>query len=478
MNDRELMYLPAHRLRELVATKEVSSVELTEAALRRIELLDPQLNAFITADASGALAAARAADEAVVQGGELGPFHGVPIAVKDLELTNGLRTTLGSVLWRDWVPDMDSVVVERVRGSGAVILGKTNTPEFGNREETFTKIYEACNNPWDVTRTPGGSSGGTGASVASGMCSIGTGTDGGGSVRIPAALCGIFGHKPTQGRVPRAGGVAKSAASQMATTGPMSWDVRDSAIMTSFLAGHDRRDPASLRTPVPDYLSTLEDGVKGMRIGVTVDLGYAAVDPDIEYAVRSAAKLFESLGAHVEEAPLKLDPPPREYWWALWTGNQAAMYGHLLEDREDDLMPYTVEMIRHGQTLSAADYSRALRQAEALRVQMAEYFDEYDLLLLPTTAVAGWPHRKPPERVGGRRAGAAMAGIKFETIPFTMVFNIAWNPAASAPCGFDADGMPIGLQIVADIDDDATVFRASRAFERARPWTDVRPRVS
>ena len=478
MDDRELMYLPAHRLRELVVTKEVSSVELTEAALRRIEALDPQLNAFITVDADGALAAARAADGAVGRGGELGAFHGVPVSVKDLELTKGLRTTLGCVLWKDWVPDMDSVVVERVRASGAVILGKTNTPEFGNREETFTKIHAACNNPWDVARTPGGSSGGAAASIASGMCPVGTGTDGGGSVRLPAAMCGIFGHKPTQARVPRAGGVARPAASQMATTGPMSRDVRDSAIMTGFLAGHDRRDPASLRTPVPDCLSTLEAGVEGMRIGVSMDLGYAAVDEDVAYAVQSAGDVFASLGAHVEEAPLKLDPPPREYWWVLWTGNQAAMYGHLLEEHGDDLMSYTVEMIRHGQTLSAADYSRALRQAETLRVQMAEYFDAYDLLLVPTAAVAAWPHRNPPERVGDRPADTTLGEISFDAIPFTMVFNISWNPAASVPCGFDANGMPIGLQVVADIDDDATVFRASRAFEQARPWTEVRPGVS
>lgn len=478
MEDRELMYLPAHRLREMVATKAVSSVELTEAALRRIELLDPQLNAFITVDADGALGAARTADEAVARGDEVGPFHGVPVSVKDLELTRGLRTTLGSALWEDWVPDMDSAVVERVRSSGAVILGKTNTPEFGNREETFTKIHATCSNPWDVARTPGGSSGGAAASIASGMCPVGTGTDGGGSVRLPAAMCGIFGHKPTQARVPRVGGVARPAASQMATTGPMSWDVRDSAIMTGFLAGYDRRDPASLRTPVPDYLSTLEDGVEGMRIGVSMDLGYAAVDPDVAYAVQSAGELFGSLGARVEEAPLRLEPPPREYWWVLWTGNQAAMYGHLLEEHEDDLMSYTVEMIRHGQTLSAADYSRALRQAEVLRVQMAEYFDEYDLLLVPTAAVTAWPHQAPPERVGDRAVDTTLGEIRFDAIPFTMVFNISWNPAASVPCGFDADGMPIGLQIMADIDDDATVFRAARAFEKARPWTEVRPAVS
>ncbi|MEX0927438.1 MAG: amidase, partial [Dehalococcoidia bacterium] len=357
MDDRDLMYLPAHRQRQMVVDKEISAVDLTRAALRRIEALDSQLNAFITVDEEGAIGAAIAADAALASGADLGPLHGVPVAIKDLETTSGLKTTLGSELYREWVPDFDSVVVERVRSAGGIILGKTNTPEFGNREETFTKIFPACNNPWDVRNMPGGSSGGSAASVAAGICAIATGTDGGGSVRLPASFCGIFGHKPTQGRLPRWGGVSRPAYNVAATAGPMTNDVRDSAIMMQALCGYDSRDPGSLRSPVPDYLSTLDSGVDGMRIGVSMDLGFAAVDDEVAASVEAAARAFEELGAKVDHLDLKLDPLPRSYWWTVWTANQKAMYGHLADERPEDLMPYTLDMIRHGETVTGADYS-------------------------------------------------------------------------------------------------------------------------
>ena len=312
MNDRELIYLPGWKQRDMVVNKEISSLELTRAALRRIAELDNRLNAFITVDETGAIAAAKAADEALAKGRELGPLHGVPTSLKDLEVTSGLKTTLGCALYKDWEPDFDSVVAERVRRAGAIILGKTNTPEFGNREETFTSIFPAANNPWDVTRTTGGSSGGAGASVAAGMCALATGTDGGGSVRLPAAFCGIFGHKPTQGRIPRYGGVSRPAYNPTSTSGPMTNTVRDSAIMMQALCGHDPRDPASLRQPVPDYLSDLDKGASGMRIGVSISMGFAAVDEEVENSVRSAARAFEELGAEVVDTPLKLDPPPQK----------------------------------------------------------------------------------------------------------------------------------------------------------------------
>ena len=203
MNDRDLMFLPAHEQRRMIIDKEISSVELVEASFRRIDELDSQLNAFVTPDPEGALAAAAECDRKLAAGDEPGSLHGVPICVKDLELTEGLRTALGCSAFVDWVPDFDSAVVERLRTTDAVILGKTNTPEFGNSAETFTDIFPTANNPWDVTRHPGGSSGGTSAAIASGMCSLGTGTDGGGSVRLPASFTGIFGHKPTHGRTPR-----------------------------------------------------------------------------------------------------------------------------------------------------------------------------------------------------------------------------------------------------------------------------------
>lgn len=478
MNDRELMFLSAHEQRRLIAEKAISSVEMVEASYRRITELEPQLNAFITLDEEGALSAARKADEQQAKGKNLGVLHGVPIAVKDLEVTKGLRTTLGSTFFKNWIPDYDSVAVERLRATGAVILGKTNTPEFGNREETFTDIAATCNNPWDPSRMPGGSSGGTASAIAAGMCSIGTGSDGGGSVRLPASFCGIFGHKPTHGRIPRYGGQAKPAYNSAGTSGPMSNDVRDSAILNQALSGFDVRDPGSIKTAVPDYLTELEDGVDQMRIGTTMTLGISDVNDDVATAVENSWAAFSELGANVEKLAIAFDPIPREAWWTLWTAGQVAMYGHLADERPEDLMPYTLEMIEHGRTLTGADVSLALRNVQNLQLQLHQVFQEYDLILAPTNAAVAWPHLQPPEKIGSEINQDEMAGINYGAIPFTMVFNSSFNPASSIPCGFGEAGMPVGLQIIGGYDDDATVLRASRAFEQVRPWIGDRPSIS
>lgn len=478
MNDRELMFLPAHKQRQMILDKEISSVELTQASLRRIDAQEPQLHAFITLDEEGALASAKQADAQLAEGNAPGVLHGVPIAVKDLEVTKGLRTTLGSSFFKDWIPDYDSVAVERVRATGAVILGKTNTPEFGNREETFTNVAPTCNNPWDVTRMPGGSSGGTAAAIASGMCAIGTGSDGGGSVRLPASFCGIFGHKPTHGRIPRFGGQAKPAYNSAGTSGPMSNDVRDSAILNQALVGFDPRDPGSVKAPAPDYLANLEDGVEGMRIGTTMTLGISDVNADVAAAVEESWSAFSELGARVEPLDIKFDPIPRDAWWTLWTAGQVAMYGYLAEERPEDLMPYTLDMINHGKTLTGADVAVALRDVQNLQLKMHQLFEQYDLVIAPTNAAVSWPHLNPPTEIGSKSNTEEMAGINYGAIPFTMVFNSSFNPASSIPCGFGEGGMPVGLQIIGGYDDDATVLRGSRAFETARPWTGTRPSVS
>ncbi len=478
MDDRELMFLPAHLQRQMILDREISSVEMTEAALRRIAELEPRLNAFITLDAEGALTSAKRADKVLAEGRVTGSLHGVPIAVKDLEVTKGLRTTLGSSFFDDWIPDYDSVVVERLRVTGAVILGKTNTPEFGNREETFTNIAPTCNNPWDPARMPGGSSGGTAAAIASGMCSIGTGSDGGGSVRLPASFCGIFGHKPTHGRIPRFGGQAKPAYNSAGTTGPMSHDVRDAAILNQALAGFDARDPGSVKAVVPDYLAHLEDGVAGMRVGTTMTLGISDVDDDVAIAIEDAWSAFRELGAKVEPLDITFNPIPREAWWTLWTAGQVAMYGHLADERPEDLMPYTLDMINHGRTVTGADVAVALRDVQNLQLQLHQLFEEYDFVLAPTNAAVAWPHLDPPTEIGSKAKNEEMAGISYGAIPFTMIFNSSFNPASSVPVGFGEGGMPVGMQIVGAYDDDATVLRASRAFETARPWTGARPIVS
>ena len=476
MNDRDLMFLPAHEQRQMIIDKQISSVELTQASLRRIAELDSQLNAFVTLDAEGALAAAAECDRKLAAGAEPAALHGVPICVKDLELTDGLRTTLGCAAFADWVPEFDSAVVGRLRDADAVILGKTNTPEFGNSGETYTDIFPSANNPWDVTRHPGGSSGGTSAAIASGMCSLGTGTDGGGSVRLPASFTGIFGHKPTHGRTPRYGGRSMPSYNCTSTSGPMSQDVRSSAIMHMAISGHDPRDPGSLPTPSPDCITELEAGIEGMTIGVSLDLGYAYLNDDVARVTEEALKGLEDAGATVKAVDINFDPVPATYWWTIWTAGQVAMYGHLAEDPNVKLTDYTMEMVNAGYSVTGADYASALRQAEVHRIQVAQLFDEIDLLVTPTTAIEAWPHRQTPMELGGHRLEEGIANPS--AIPFTALWNILWNPAASVPCGFSDSGMPLGLQIIGPINDDPTVFRAARAFELARPWTAQRPVVS
>ena len=288
--DQEFAFKSATELRQLIASGQVSCVELTELFLRRIDALNPKLNAYLTICGDQAMAAARNAQDAVQRGDSLGPLHGIPISIKDLEMTNGIPTTLGSVLFQDRTPDIDSVVVERVKAAGAVILGKTNTPEFGLSGTTENKLGDACRNPWDTNRTPGGSSGGAAAALASGLCALATGSDGGGSIRIPASFSGVFGIKPSQGRVPRYGGYGYPAANHFSQSGPMSRTVADTALLLQALAGPDPRDPTSMREAPPDFSAGLGQGVAGLRLAWSPDLGYAGVDPEVVRVTESAAR--------------------------------------------------------------------------------------------------------------------------------------------------------------------------------------------
>ena len=466
MNDYDLLSLPAVHQREMILNREVSSQELTAASLRRVRDVDGHLHAFITVDEEGALQAASRADEALSDSEPPGALHGVPISVKDLESTAGIRTTFGSAFFTDWIPENDSAVVSRIKAAGGVMLGKTNTPEFGNRAETFNGIAPACNNPWDVSRMAGGSSGGAAVSLLMGMCALATGSDGGGSIRLPAAFCGVFGIKPTHGRVPRTGGRGAVSFNPFSTSGPMSNYVSDSAMLLQVMSGFDKRDPGSLYSSPPDYSAGIDDGVNGMRIGLSLTLGFAEVDDEVKTAVEKAAMLFESDGgARLEDANLSVDPQCGQHWWQIWTANQQAMYGHLYDRDAGAMMPYTMEMVEHGRTVTGADYSVSMRKIEEIRLQLDEFFERFDLLLLPTTAVTAWPHQQPPRP------------FLPDAVPFTIIFNLSHHPAASVPCGFDSNGLPIGLQIVSKRDADAMVLRASRAFEQIRPWTQHKPNI-
>jgi len=468
----DLAFKPAWELRDLIASRKVSPVELTEMYLRRIEALNPKLNAYLTVTADEALASAKKAEQAVMRGQRLGPLHGVPISIKDLEMTRGTRTTFGSLIYKDFVPEIDSVVVERVRKSGAIILGKTNTPEFGLSATTENRVADPCRNPWDPQRTPGGSSGGAGAALIAGLCAIATGSDGGGSIRIPCSFTGTYGIKPTQGRVPRYGGVGKTAPNQTSQSGPMSRTVKDSAILLQVLSGHDPRDPISLQQRPPNFLAALDKGVRGLRIAWSGNLGYAAVEPEVMEATSKAARVFEELGATVEEPNLALSEPYPPFF-DLFSTNTYAAYGHLYEEQRDKLADYSVTFMEHGKKVTGAQYARVIRYIDGLKLQMDTFMKRYDLLLTPSMAVVAFPIGRRPTKIAGRDSDPWWGFM-----PFTFPFNMTGQPAASIPCGFSKEGLPMGLHIIGRRGDEATVLRASAAFEQARPWHSRRPPVS
>jgi Asp-tRNA(Asn)/Glu-tRNA(Gln) amidotransferase A subunit family amidase len=470
--DDDVLRLPARKQAQLIAKRKVSSVELTEATLRRIEKLDPKLGAFITISAEHALHAARKADETVAAGERTGPLHGVPVSIKDIEATAGIRTTLGSRAFANTIPDFDSVVVERVRAAGAVIIGKTNTPEIAIHMGTVTDndVRGPCNNPWDLTRTTAGSSGGAAAALAADMCQIAIGSDGGGSIRIPASFCGVFGFKPSQGRVPRARGLGRPDPNQFAQSGPMTNDVRDAALLLQAIAGPHPLDPQQvLRSAPPNFSRGISSGVKGLRIGWSKDLGYGAVDAPVLERVQSAVSVFEELGAKVEEADIRLSYAYADHFWNIFGANAYVQYGHLLEEKPDLLTEGVRQVLGRGKSITGHDYSRSLRAVNDLRLLMSGVMEKFDLLVTPTTSVTAFVPGKRPTVVGGVKVDSA-----YGVFPFTYIFNMTGQPAATVPCGF-VDGLPVGMHIAGRVEDEATVLRAVAAFEEARPWRGVRP---
>ena len=472
--DEELAFSPASELRDLIATKQVSPVEVAELYFSRIERLDEHLNSYLTIAKDEAMRSAKAAEEAVLRGNPLGPLHGVPVSIKDLEMTRGIRTTAGSLLFKDRIPTADSVVVERVKGAGAVILGKSNTPEFGLLGHTENRLGDHCRNPWDTARTTGGSSGGAAAGIAAGLCSLAPGSDGGGSIRIPASFCGVYGIKPTQGRVPRyAGAPAVPVANQLSQAGPLSRTVRDSALLLQVLAGHDPRDPTSLREKPPDFVAAADGAVKGLRIAWSPDFGYTPVDPQVVEITRQAAQVFEELGCSLDEADLTMESP-FDAFWQLFSANVSAAYGGSVEGREDELTWYGRLCFERGAEVTGADYARTLGVVDVLKAKMADLFEKYDLLLSPTMSVTAFPVGQPPKEIGGREVDDPFWAF----LPFTFPINMVGHPAASVPCGFSSEKLPVGLHIVGRRGDEATVIAASAAFEEARPWVQHRPPVS
>ena len=458
--------MAAADLAAAIARRKISPVEVVDVVLARIEALE-RLNAYVTLDAEGARHAARAAERAVMRkGARLGPLHGVPFSVKDLVVTKGVRTTYGTPIYKDNVPTEDAPMVARLKAAGAIMIGKTNTPTFGWIGATHNPLFGATRNPWNLERTPGGSSGGAAAAVAAGLAPLAVGTDGGGSIRIPASFSGIYGLKPTFGRIPIH---PPSAAWSLSHVGPMTRTVRDAALMLQVSAGPDERDASSLPAPGVDYVKALRGGVKGLRVAYSDTLGYAeVVDPEVREACGKAARAFRELGCRVEE----IDPgwpSPFAAWRAIFAGGIATRLASYTSERDKidaGLLRIVDEALKSPPTAFVQAFFDRLAWLDHPR----RLFEGYDLLLTPTLA-------RPAFAVGLDNA-TEIAGRpvpEWAWSPFTYPFNLTGQPAASVPCGFTKGGLPIGLQVVGRRFDDATVLRASAAFEAARPWAQNRP---
>ncbi len=466
MVDNNLCFMSAVEMAAAIRAKTVSPVEVIDAIVERIEAENPRVNAFCTVTFSAARDAARSAEAALMRGELRGPLHGVPFSIKDVIFTKGVKTTLGSYIYANHVPSEDAPLVERLRAAGGIFLGKTNTPEFGWKAVTDNPLFGVTRNPWRLDRTPGGSSGGAGAAVAAGLGPLAVGTDGGGSVRIPSSCCGIFGLKPSHGRIPT---YPMSAVRTLAHPGPMTRTVRDAALMLNILKGPDERDRLSLPRDDIDHIRNLDTGIRGMRVGWSPTLGYAIVDPEVRTLTEKAVKVFEDLGCHVEEAhPWQEDPEP--IYQTLSRSGLSARLQALLPEWRSKMDPGFVETLEIGMGLSASQVVHAAMKREEFWQYVRRYFERFDLLLTPTLAA-------PPFAVGVNlpKEIAGHPATRLGWIRFTYPFNLTGQPAATVPCGYSAEGTPVGLQIVGRRFDDQSVLRASAAFESACPWAHRRP---
>lgn len=466
MTPEDLCFTSATDLAALIREKAVSPVEVIEAFLARIDTVNSQLNAYVTVLSELVRRAAHNAEAAVMSGAALGPLHGVPFSVKDLIFTAGVRTTAGSRVFRDFIPEEDAIVVARLKAAGGILLGKTNTPEFGFKGTTENLLFGATRNPWMRDKTPGGSSGGSGAATAAGLSPLSVGTDGGGSIRIPASFSGIYGFKPTFGRVPSGPGFGGGFS--LSHIGPMTRTIADAALMMDVIALPDERDRFSLPTESQPFSHAICQCPRRLRVGWTPDLGYAAVDPQVVHITERALTAFREIGWTVEEAaPGFADPC--DIFNLIIRAENYVVARELLEAYADLLDPGMRAFTQAGEMITAFEYLRANQERAKLNAQLARYFEQYDLLVTPTLAVPPFSINTRPEHIAGR----AIHSISW--LAFTYPFNLTGHPAASIPCGWTAEGLPVGLQLVGRRFADALVLQASAVFEEARPWAHRRP---
>jgi len=472
LNLADLCFLPAEELAAAIRKKNISPREVVEAVLERIEKVNPKVNAYCTVVPEMARETARRAEEKVMRGEVVGPLHGVPFSVKDLNLTKGVRTTFGSKIFEHFVPQEDGLIVERMKNAGAILIGKTNTPEFGAGANTYNSVFGATRNPWKPTHTCGGSSGGAAVALACGLGPLATGSDLGGSLRIPAAFCGVVGFRTTPGLIPIYPSLL--AYDNLGVEGPMARTVGDAALMLSVAAGEDPRAPISFPSDPRAFLSAAASpDIRGLKAAWSPDLKIIPVDQEVREVAGRAARRFQEMGCSVEEAEPDMQGV-REIIYVTRSLRMLASHADKLEKWREKMNPNLVWNIEQGFTLTPQRIAEAERERTNLYRRVREFFTRFDLLLTPTVAVPPFPvEMSYPREINGKPLENYT-----DWFLLTYAMTLTGYPAISIPCGFTREGFPVGLQIVGRKLSETTVLRAASAFEALAPWRYKRPPVA
>jgi len=472
--DSDLTQLGLNEASQLVRKKKVSPVELTDACLRRIERLNPKLNAFITVTANTALVEARQAEAEIQRGNWKGPLHGIPIALKDLVDTAGVRTTAGSGIFKDRIPTEDAEIVRRLKTAGAVFLGKLNLQEFAFGGSSAISYFGAVHNPWNLDHTPGGSSGGSAAAVAAGLCYAAIGTDTGGSVRQPAAYCGIVGLKPTYDLVSTDGVIPLS--SSLDHVGPLTRKVVDTALMLQAIVTHHPKDTTHPDVAVPNYALSIAGKTSSLRIGIPRAYFYDELDPEIEARMESALSILKRITASQQDLPPLATDATYSSWMvpysAIFSAEAYSYHKEFMASNPDLYQPPTLKRLRAGADVSASTYIQAKQQLEYVRRSIAQIFEKIDLLITPTVRI-------PPHKIADLQGDPDTIRPKeLAMLHNTRPINFTGLPTISVPCGFTRSGLPIGMQITGPAGSEAKVLRLAYAYEQATEWHTHKPNLS
>ncbi len=451
----------------VIEKKEISPVELTRAMLDRISAIDSQFHSYLTVTSEVALRQAQAAEKDIVNGQYLGPLHGVPIAVKDLIYTKGIRTTCGSKVLVDWIPEYNATVMEKLYSAGAVLLGKLTMTEFAGLGY-HASIHPPVN-PWNPDRWTGQSSSGSGVAAAASLCFGSIGSDTGGSIRFPSSACGVVGLKPTYGRVSRHG--IFPLAESLDHAGPITRSVADAAIILQTVAGFDSHDPTTRREAVPSYLQALTQGVKGLRIGVDESFCTTGVESEVGEAALAASRVLGELGADIREVKVSSTDDAVGAWGTIFTAECVAAHEQLFATHADDYTPAFRQFQEEGAKVRGVDYAKAYGTRQGVRRMLDDLFQDIDLLLCPTMGLV------PPSLDVFPADGLIPHEFAGVLLRFTAPFSLSGHPAMSVPCGFSREGLPIGLQLVGRHGEEDTVLRAGYAYESATVWHTRHPNV-